>query len=257
MLAVSPAAQRGGVGRRLVQECIDRATAAGKARIVLHTTEAMLAAQSLYGSFGFDRTPRRDFMATPSMRLIAYVLELSTGSVRSRSSPSGRAAISRPVCTSNTARGVPAAHQTVSKRRSDESTSVRSGWSCPSGGTPPMANPVASLTSSAVARRSAESGGIHAPVAGAEHEHRARVVVEHERLHDLAELAAGGGGRLLGGTGRGVLLADDDVEAGGLQPLGYAERGRVQRGHRWVPLWATRIFSMGVPHRGHGSPVRP
>jgi ribosomal protein S18 acetylase RimI-like enzyme len=76
MLAVSPAAQRGGIGRRLVQECIDRATAAGKARIVLHTTEAMVAAQSLYGAFGFDRTPSRDFMATPSMRLIAYVLEL-------------------------------------------------------------------------------------------------------------------------------------------------------------------------------------
>ena len=76
MLAVSPAAQRGGIGRRLVQECIDRATAGAKARIVLHTTEAMLAAQSLYGSFGFERTPSRDFMATPSMRLIAYVLEL-------------------------------------------------------------------------------------------------------------------------------------------------------------------------------------
>ena len=76
MLAVSPAAQGGGIGRRLVQECIDRAVAAGKARIVLHTTEAMRAAQSLYGSFGFARTPSRDFMATPSMRLIAYELEL-------------------------------------------------------------------------------------------------------------------------------------------------------------------------------------
>ncbi|MEP6642692.1 MAG: GNAT family N-acetyltransferase, partial [Gaiellales bacterium] len=76
MLAVSPAAQCGGIGRRLVQEGIDRATVAGKARIVLHTTEAMVAAQSLYGSFGFDRTPGRDLMATPSMRLIAYVLEL-------------------------------------------------------------------------------------------------------------------------------------------------------------------------------------
>jgi ribosomal protein S18 acetylase RimI-like enzyme len=77
MLAVSPAAQRGGVGRRLVQECVDRAAAAGKARIVLHTTEAMLAAQSLYGSFGFERAPERDLMAPPSLRLIAYVLELT------------------------------------------------------------------------------------------------------------------------------------------------------------------------------------
>jgi ribosomal protein S18 acetylase RimI-like enzyme len=77
MLAVSPAAQGGGIGRRLVQECVDRAVAGEKARIVLHTTEAMKAAQSLYQSFGFDRTPGRDFMATPSMRLIAYVRELT------------------------------------------------------------------------------------------------------------------------------------------------------------------------------------
>jgi ribosomal protein S18 acetylase RimI-like enzyme len=77
MLAVSPAAQRGGVGRRLVQKCVDRAVAAGKARIVLHTTEAMLAAQSLYSSFGFERAPARDLMAPPSLRLIAYVLELT------------------------------------------------------------------------------------------------------------------------------------------------------------------------------------
>ena len=77
MLAVSPDAQRCGVGRRLVQECIDRATAAGKARIILHTTEAMHAAQSLYGSLGFERAPGRDLMVQPSMRLIGYVLELT------------------------------------------------------------------------------------------------------------------------------------------------------------------------------------
>ncbi len=75
-VARPPDAQRRGVGRRLVQECMDRATAAGKARIVLHTTEAMTAAQSLYGSLGFDRAPGRDLLVEPSMRLIAYVLEL-------------------------------------------------------------------------------------------------------------------------------------------------------------------------------------
>ncbi len=76
MLAVSPDAQGRGIGRRLVQECIDRATAVGKARIVLHTTEAMTAAQSLYSSLGFERAPGRDLLVEPSMRLIAYVLEL-------------------------------------------------------------------------------------------------------------------------------------------------------------------------------------
>jgi ribosomal protein S18 acetylase RimI-like enzyme len=76
MLAVSPAAQRLGVGRRLVRECVARAEAAGRARIVLHTTGAMTAAQSLYESLGFVRTPGRDIHPSPCTHLIAYVLEL-------------------------------------------------------------------------------------------------------------------------------------------------------------------------------------
>ncbi len=76
MLAVSPGAQRGGVGRRLVLGCIERAQAAGRARIVLHTTAAMTAAQSLYGALGFVRTPARDAHPSPRTHLLAYVLEL-------------------------------------------------------------------------------------------------------------------------------------------------------------------------------------
>lgn len=76
MLAVSPAAQRGGVGRKLMAGCIDRAKAAGRARIVLHTTGAMTAAQSLYGSLGFERAPGRDAHPSPRTHLIAYTLEL-------------------------------------------------------------------------------------------------------------------------------------------------------------------------------------
>ncbi len=76
MLAVSPAAQRLGIGRRLVLECIERATAVGRARIVLHTTASMTAAQSLYAALGFVRTPGRDLQPSPRTHLIAYVLEL-------------------------------------------------------------------------------------------------------------------------------------------------------------------------------------
>jgi ribosomal protein S18 acetylase RimI-like enzyme len=76
MLAVSPAAQRLGVGRRLVRECVERAEAAGRTRIVLHTTASMTAAQSLYESLGFVRTPGRDIQPSPRTHLIAYVLEL-------------------------------------------------------------------------------------------------------------------------------------------------------------------------------------
>jgi ribosomal protein S18 acetylase RimI-like enzyme len=77
MLAVAPAAQGQGVGRRLVAECIGRAEAAGRARIVLHTTDAMTAAQSLYGSLGFERTPQRDLVVGAGMSLLAYVLALT------------------------------------------------------------------------------------------------------------------------------------------------------------------------------------
>ena len=57
----------------------------------------------------------------------------------SRTSASGIAASRSSSRTSNTALGVPAAHQTVWNRRSELSTTVCSGRSWPSGGMPPMA----------------------------------------------------------------------------------------------------------------------
>jgi ribosomal protein S18 acetylase RimI-like enzyme len=77
MLAVAPAAQGRGVGRRLMADCIERAAAAGKARIVLHTTASMTAAQGLYASLGFERTPGRDLVPSPRTHLLAYVLALT------------------------------------------------------------------------------------------------------------------------------------------------------------------------------------
>ncbi len=77
MLAVSPAAQGQGVGRRLVAECVGRARASGKTRVVLHTTAAMTAAQSLYAALGFVRTPSRDIASSPRTHLLAYVLALT------------------------------------------------------------------------------------------------------------------------------------------------------------------------------------
>ncbi len=77
MLAVAPAAQGRGVGRRLMATCIERAAAAGKARIVLHTTASMTAAQGLYASLGFERTPGRDLAPSPRTHLLAYVLVLT------------------------------------------------------------------------------------------------------------------------------------------------------------------------------------
>jgi ribosomal protein S18 acetylase RimI-like enzyme len=77
MLAVHPAAQRVGVGRALVEECLRLARAEGRARVVLHTTPWMTAAQRLYERLGFERAPKRDWHPRPEVELIGYVLELA------------------------------------------------------------------------------------------------------------------------------------------------------------------------------------
>jgi ribosomal protein S18 acetylase RimI-like enzyme len=83
MLAVDPRHQGEGIGRALVEECIRLARAAGRARTVLHSTIYMTAAQGLYASLGFVRTPDRDVSITEApysheepFLLVAFVLEL-------------------------------------------------------------------------------------------------------------------------------------------------------------------------------------
>ena len=60
MLAVDPQAQGEGAGRALVEICLGRARSTGRRRLILHSTQAMTAAQSLYRSLGFERTPDID-----------------------------------------------------------------------------------------------------------------------------------------------------------------------------------------------------
>ena len=61
MLAVQPDARRRGVARALMQACEELARATGKTLLVLSTESAMTAAQALYESLGFVRTPDRDW----------------------------------------------------------------------------------------------------------------------------------------------------------------------------------------------------
>jgi GNAT superfamily N-acetyltransferase len=77
MLAVDPDAQGRGVGRLLAQACIDRARAAGRSRLVLHTTGAMAAAHRMYRGLGFARMPERDIRTPGGLLLEAYVYELA------------------------------------------------------------------------------------------------------------------------------------------------------------------------------------
>lgn len=76
MLAVNPAAQRQGVGARLITACVERATTASKARLLLHTTAPMTVAHRLYERAGFRRDPERDEVLEGGLLLLAYVLHL-------------------------------------------------------------------------------------------------------------------------------------------------------------------------------------
>ena len=76
MLVVDPAVRGHGVGDLLVRECLDRARAAGKRRMVLSTDPRMAAAHRLYERMGFTRLPRRDWSPLPGVNLMAYVLYL-------------------------------------------------------------------------------------------------------------------------------------------------------------------------------------
>ena len=76
MLAVDPAARGRGVGEALVRTCLDRARAAGKARMVLSTDERMTTAHRLYERLGFTRLPERDWSPVPGVDLRVYALEL-------------------------------------------------------------------------------------------------------------------------------------------------------------------------------------
>lgn len=59
MLGVHPAEQRRGIARLLMDACFDRALAAGKTFMTLHTTRRMQEAQRMYEALGFERLADR------------------------------------------------------------------------------------------------------------------------------------------------------------------------------------------------------
>jgi len=75
MLAVAPEARRQGVARQLVAACEVAAVAAGADAVVLSTVPAMAAAQRLYETLGYRRTPERDW-AIHGLHLLTYRKEL-------------------------------------------------------------------------------------------------------------------------------------------------------------------------------------
>lgn len=76
MLAVAPGARRRGVGEALTLACIERARAAGRGQIVLHSTDRMTAAHRLYRRLGFVRDPSLDWEGEPGLWLRGFRLRL-------------------------------------------------------------------------------------------------------------------------------------------------------------------------------------
>ena len=74
-LAVDPAARGRGVGRALFLACLERARAAGKPRMALHTTEWMTTARAMYERAGFAREPEGD-AHLPGLQILAYAANL-------------------------------------------------------------------------------------------------------------------------------------------------------------------------------------
>src|ERR1700722_18415265 len=74
--AVAPQAQGQGVGRKLLLAVIELAGKRGVRRLRLCTQPAMKAAQRLYVTTGFSRTPELDFEPVPGLTRRAYDLAL-------------------------------------------------------------------------------------------------------------------------------------------------------------------------------------
>ena len=75
MLAVDPTVRGRGIGPRLVDECLDRARAAGCRRMVIGSTEWMTTAHRIYERVGFHRAPELDQM-WGDIRGLCFVLDL-------------------------------------------------------------------------------------------------------------------------------------------------------------------------------------
>jgi GNAT superfamily N-acetyltransferase len=62
LLAVDPATRGSGVGKALVNACIELARQAGHRQVIIHTTNAMKIAWAMYEQLGFAHSPDLDFM---------------------------------------------------------------------------------------------------------------------------------------------------------------------------------------------------
>lgn len=77
LLSVPPQERGTGVGRALMESCIERARRERKDRVVLTSTQEMGAARDLYERLGFVREPALDHEPAPGVRAEGYALKLA------------------------------------------------------------------------------------------------------------------------------------------------------------------------------------
>jgi GNAT superfamily N-acetyltransferase len=70
-LAVDPSLRGKGVGRALLDACLDRARTITVPTLAIHTSAVMSAACALYERAGFRRAPEHDFRATAALGMDA------------------------------------------------------------------------------------------------------------------------------------------------------------------------------------------
>ena len=77
MLSVAAAGRRQGVGRALVDACLERARAAGMTEVVISSLPEMTAAHALYRRLGFVLAPDLDHTPVPGVNLWGFRLRLN------------------------------------------------------------------------------------------------------------------------------------------------------------------------------------
>ena len=76
VLAVPPEERGSGVGRALMERCLQLSREEGKQRVVLAVTQEMEDARDLYSRLGFQREPALDHEPAPGVRSTGYALQL-------------------------------------------------------------------------------------------------------------------------------------------------------------------------------------
>jgi ribosomal protein S18 acetylase RimI-like enzyme len=76
LLSVRPQDRGTGIGRALMEYCMQRGRDDGQRRLVLTVTQEMIAARDLYEDVGFRRATELDHEPAPGVRFEGYALDL-------------------------------------------------------------------------------------------------------------------------------------------------------------------------------------